>query len=341
MNKMVKVLIISVVLLIIVLGGLKYYYELNTRSVSSDGEQKSVKVEIQSGSTTSDIAKILKENNLIRDKNVFRIVSRIKGTEGKLKAGFYEFDSSMTPEEILNKLVVGGKDGETIKFTIPEGFTIEEIAEKLANENIINKDKFIDLTYDIEKFSKEYKFLNDIPEKMNMEGYLYPNTYQIYKDSTEYEIIKRMLDEFNNKYNEIIKNKEIPLDLSVYELITLASLVEREAKVDKDRNLVSSVIYNRLKIDMPLQIDATIQYALENRKEKLTYDDLEVDSIYNTYKNKGLPVGPICSPGIESINASLNPENTDYIFYVLKKDGSGEHFFTDDYNEFLKVKNGK
>ncbi|NBI06709.1 endolytic transglycosylase MltG [Senegalia massiliensis] len=341
MNKMVKVLIISVVLLIIVLGGLKYYYELNTRPVSSDGEQKSVKVEIQSGSTTSDIAKILKENNLIRDKNVFRIVSRIKGTEGKLKAGFYEFDSSMTPEEILNKLVVGGKDGETIKFTIPEGFTIEEIAEKLANENIINKDKFIDLTYDIEKFSKEYKFLNDIPEKMNMEGYLYPNTYQIYKDSTEYEIIKRMLDEFNNKYNEIIKNKEIPLDLSVYELITLASLVEREAKVDKDRNLVSSVIYNRLKIDMPLQIDATIQYALENRKEKLTYDDLEVDSIYNTYKNKGLPVGPICSPGIESINASLNPENTDYIFYVLKKDGSGEHFFTDDYNEFLKVKNGK
>lgn len=341
MNKMVKVLIISVVLLIIVLGGLKYYYELNTRPVSSDGEQKSVKVEIQSGSTTSDIAKILKENNLIRDKNVFRIVSRIKGTEGKLKAGFYEFDSSMTPEEILNKLVVGGKDGETIKFTIPEGFTIEEIAEKLANENIINKDKFIDLTYDIEKFSKEYKFLNDIPEKMNMEGYLYPNTYQIYKDSTEYEIIKRMLDEFNNKYNEIIKNKEIPLDLSVYELITLASLVEREAKVDKDRNLVSSVIYNRLKIDMPLQIDATIQYALENRKEKLTYDDLEVDSIYNTYKNKGLPVGPICSPGIESINSSLNPENTDYIFYVLKKDGSGEHFFTDDYNEFLKVKNGK
>ncbi|WP_130807198.1 endolytic transglycosylase MltG [Senegalia massiliensis] len=341
MNKMVKVLIISVVILIIVLGGLKYYYELNTRPVSSDGEQKSVKVEIQSGSTTSDIAKILKENNLIRDKNVFRVVSRIKGTEGKLKAGFYEFDSSMTPEEILNKLVVGGKDGGTIKFTIPEGFTIEEIAEKLANENIINKDKFIDLTYDIEKFSKEYKFLNDIPEKMNMEGYLYPNTYEVYKDSTEYEIIKRMLDEFNNKYNEIIKNKEIPLDLNTYELITLASLVEREAKVDKDRNLVSSVIYNRLKIDMPLQIDATIQYALENRKEKLTYDDLEVDSIYNTYKNKGLPVGPICSPGIESINASLNPENTDYIFYVLKKDGSGEHFFTDDYNEFLKVKNGK
>jgi len=341
MNKIVKVLIISVILLIIVFGGLKYYYELNTRPVSSDGDQKNVKIEIQSGSTTSDIAKILKENNLIRDKNIFRLVSRIKGTEGKLKAGFYELNSSMTPEEILNKLVAGGKDGETIKFTIPEGFTIEEIAEKLGNQNIINKDKFIDLTYDIEKFSKEYKFLNDIPEKMNMEGYLYPDTYEVYKDSTEYQIIKRMLDEFNNKYNKTIKNKEIPLDLNTYELITLASLVEREAKVDKDRNLVSSVIYNRLEIDMPLQIDATIQYALENRKEKLTYDDLEVDSIYNTYKNKGLPVGPICSPGIESINASLNPEDTNYIFYVLKKDGTGEHFFTDDYNEFLKVKNGK
>lgn len=341
MNKILKGFIVFLIITLLILGGSKYYYEINTKAISTDGDIENKQIEIPSGSTTSEIANILKENNLIRNENVFRLASRLKGTEGKLKAGFYNFNTTMTPEEILDNLAQGGKSGHTFKITIPEGFTIEKIAEKLEGNNIVDKEKFIKLTYDIKKFSKEYDFLKNIPEGINMEGYLYPATYEMYEDSTEEDIINKMLEEFNNKYKKIIEKSKIPLDLNTHEFITLASLVEREAKVDKDRALVSSVIYNRLKIDMPLQIDATIQYALDSRKEKLTYDDLEIESIYNTYKNKGLPIGPISSPGLESIKASLNPEETNYIFYVLKKDGSGEHFFTDDYNEFLKVKNGK
>lgn len=341
MNKILKIFIVILIIILIILGVGKYYYEINTKAISTNENTKEKQIEIPKGSTTTNISQILKENNLIKDKNIFRVVSKLKGTEGKLKAGFYTFDTSMTPHEILDKLVEGGNSKNIVKITIPEGFTVEKIAEKLEKNDMANKEKFIDLTYDISKFSTKYDFLKTIPKNMNLEGYLYPETYEIYKDSTEEDIIDKMLYEFSKQYNKVIKESVIPQDLNIHELITLASLVEREAKVDKDRNLISSVIYNRLKIDMPLQIDATIQYAMDERKERLLYDDLEIDSIYNTYKNKGLPIGAICSPGIKSIKASLKPEETNYIFYVLKKDGSGQHFFTDNYNEFLKVKNGK
>lgn len=330
-----------ILLLIIIIGGIgaKYYYDVNTKPVTTDGEVEVIEVDIPSGSSTGKIASILEDNNLIRNKNIFRIVSRLSDTDGKLKAGIYSLNSTMTPEEILDELVEGSRNRDIIKFTIPEGYTIEEMAERLSKENIVDKEKFLSLTEDVEKFQDDYEFLKYIPEGMNMEGYLFPQTYEVYSDANEEEIISKMLDEFEKVYNAEIKNTHIPNNLNLHKFVTISSLIEKEAKIDIDRPLVSSVIYNRISIDMPLQIDATIQFALEDRKEKLTYNDLEVDSGYNTYTSKGPPPGPIGSPGINSIRAALNPEKTNYIYYILKKDGSGEHFFTDDYNKFLNVKN--
>lgn len=329
-----------VVLVILLLGGIgaKYYYEVNTKPVSTDSEAETVEIEIPDGSSTNKIATILEENNLIRNSNVFRVVSKIKGTDGKLKAGTYNLNTGMTPEEILNSLVEGGKSGTTITFTIPEGYTIEEMAEKLSKEDIVDKDTFIELTNDVEKFASDYEFLESVPEDMNMEGYLFPNTYEVYEDAREEDIIRKMLDEFNVIYQEKIKGKEFKQDLDLNQFITLASIVERESKVDEERPKIAEVFYNRLEIGMKLQSCATVQYILGERKPNLSIADTQIDSVYNTYMNVGLPPTPIASPGLESIEATINPDEHDFLYFVLKDDGSSTHTFSTNYEDHLQAK---
>ncbi|MBS4535364.1 endolytic transglycosylase MltG [Clostridium sp. D2Q-14] len=333
--------IFIVFLIIIIVGGLgsKYYYEVNTKPVVTDGEIESIEIEIPNGSSTEKIASILEENNLIRNKNIFRIVSKIKGTDGKLKAGLYEIKATMTPEEILDKLVEGGTNSSAVKFTIPEGYTIEEMAERLSDEKIVDKDKFLSLTDDVEKFAEDYEFLQDVPDNMNLEGYLFPQTYEVYPDTSEEDIIRKMLDEFNKIYVKKLKGESFKQNLNINELVTLASIVERESKMDEERPKIAEVFYNRLEMEMKLQSCATVQYILGERKANLSIADTQIDSVYNTYMNVGLPPTPIASPGLDSIEATINPEEHDYIYFVLKKDESGKHFFTDDYDEFLSVKN--
>ncbi|MNZ86552.1 putative aminodeoxychorismate lyase [compost metagenome] len=172
-----------------------------------------------------------------------------------------------------------------------------------------------------------------------LEGYLFPETYEMKKESTEEDIIKRMLMELDRKLAELPEDWQLVMEeknLSLHELLTIASLVEREVVVDEERALVAGVIYNRMKDGMMLQIDATVQYSLDKPKERLYEKDLQVDSPYNTYKVEGLPPGPIASPSIASIQAALYPEDSDYLFYVTKKDGSQSHLFAKTYKEHLK-----
>ncbi|MBS4540032.1 endolytic transglycosylase MltG [Clostridium sp. D2Q-11] len=327
-------------LIIILIGGIgaKYYYEVNTKPVSTDNDIESVEVEIPSGSSTSKIASLLEENKLIRNTNVFRVVSKLKGTDGKLKAGFYNLNTGMSPGEILDELVEGGRSGKTIKFTIPEGYTIEEMADKLSKEEIINRETFINLTNNIDKFSEDYEFLNEIPEGNNMEGYLFPETYEVYADSSEEEIIRKMLDQFNSVYVEKLKGKKFKQGLNINQLITLASIVERESMVDEERSKVAEVFYNRLEIGMKLQSCATVQYILGERKPNLSIADTQIDSVYNTYLNTGLPPAPIATPGLEAIEATINPEEHDFLYFVLKDDGSSTHTFSTNYSDHLKAK---
>ena len=231
----------------------------------------------------------------------------------------------------LNK---GIKDDEIVKVVIPEGYDVEHIAAALDKKGIISKADFI-------KSCKEYKLpdfiKSDVRRKYALEGYLFPDTYEFLKGTDGKEIIDVMLKRFSNVIDNI--KKETGKNISNEDLdkiIIMASIVEKEVERQDERGKAASVFYNRLNKDMKLQSCATVLYALGVHKDKLYYNDLKIDSPYNTYIVKGLPVGPISCPGIECIKAAINPEKTNYLFFVSKNDGT--HFFSDNEKKFLEVK---
>lgn len=339
-SKIGKIILTTfIVIVILIIGGLFYlknYYDNQMLPVAKT-DIKVINVEIPQGSSTTKIAQILYDNGLIRDELVFRINAKLLGMDGNLKAGKYTLSNGLTPEEILQALQKGGITRATTKFTIPEGYELDEIADRLSSMGLVDADKFIDLTSTPDNFVSEYPFLDMVPQDLNLEGYLYPDTYEVYVDSTEEEIIKKMLDKFKEVYDELIKGKTDELGITFNELITLASIIEREAMIDEERPIVSGVFYNRLKISMPLQSCATVQYVLGERKAVLSTKDTQIDSIYNTYIHQGLPPGPIASPGYESIKAAVNPDEVDYLYFVANGDGS--HTFSRTYREHINAKN--
>ncbi|MBA7542674.1 Endolytic murein transglycosylase [subsurface metagenome] len=240
--------------------------------------------------------------------------------EDQLKYGEYNLNPSMNLLQILDKLV----KGEVIvyKITIPEGYTYTQIAELLDKKEIVEKETFLKLAEDSEK---------------KWEGYLFPDTYEVPKKYGAEKMLEVMLSNFNqiaieNKFTE----KAEKIGFSLNEIIILASIIEKEAKFSEEKSKVSSVFYNRLEIGMKLQSCATIQYILETPKEILDENDLKIDSPYNTYLHKGLPPGPICNPGFDSIMAALEPEEEDYLYFVLGE--NGKHIFSKTYQEHLRNK---
>ena len=221
-----------------------------------------------------------------------------------------------------------------VKVTVPEGYTIEEIAALMEEKELCSKDEFLEAVknYELPSFVE----VNE-KRRYNLEGFLYPDTYLIEKGTSANNIIEKMLERFYSVIKEVEKENNIAIkDEDIDNIITIASMIEKEASVDIDRPLISSVIYNRLEKGMKLQLDATVLYALGEHIDVVFNKHLEVDSPYNTYKYSGLPIGPIASPGIECIKAALLPSDTDYLYYILQKDGT--HYFTDSYDDFLAKK---
>lgn len=237
----------------------------------------------------------------------------------------------------------------TYKFTIPEGYTAVQIAETLEKENIISKGAFLlELTDDYSDYDFLPQVTNPAVYEENfldgysfLEGYLYPDTYEVFEGEVGSSIIRRMLNNFRAKTVDVIKAVKAQKK-SLKDIIIIASMIEKETSILEERPIVASVIYNRLKKNMKLQIDACIQFVYLCRdgkvKENLLYKDLEIDSPYNVYKYSGLPAGPISNPDISSIMAALNPSSTDYIYYVASKKLDGSHFFTASSSEFEKAK---
>ncbi|HHV38177.1 MAG TPA: endolytic transglycosylase MltG [Tepidimicrobium sp.] len=312
------------------------YYVKAIEAVSAEDPQV-VEVEIPAGSSSKRIASILKDEGLIKSELIFYIQIKKEGVAANLKAGMYSLDTGMDMNDIIKALTQGGRNKNVLNITIPEGYEMRQIADKLSKKGIVDKDKFLKLASNKEHFEDDYPFLKHLDDDHGLEGYLFPSTYEFHMDSTEDEVIRKMLDKFEEIYAEHIEENIDNMDLSLNELIILASIVEKEAKVDSERPMIAGVLYNRLDMDMLLQVDATVQYALEDRKERLLYKDLEVESPYNTYIHKGLPPTPIASPGEKSIIATMNPSDVDYLYYVLKKDNTGEHIFTKTYEEHLKA----
>lgn len=326
-----KILIAVICVAVIIVAGAVFYITGLGKALDSNDTQ-TVSVIISSGSSTGQIGQILEEEGIISSADKFKIWSRIKGYDSQYKAGTYTLSPSMDFQKIAD-IIVSGKV-TTVNFTIPEGYTIYQTASAIAAKGLGDYDTLVSL---IEAGDFEYDFLKDAQNNKNkLEGYLFPNTYTVDEGMNEEQIIKVMLDQFEKQPYKVYA--ESGSSYSLNDIITVASIIERECKVNEERPLVASVIYNRLAKGMPLQMCSTVQYVLGKQKEVLTYADTRIESPYNTYTNTGLPPGPICSPGLAAIKAALNPADTDYLYFVLSEKLDGTSNFSSDYAQFEKDK---
>ncbi len=334
---MKKALGFILVFAILLTAGGYYYYSTGLKAVDENMTDEKL-LDIPEGAFGNKIASILKENDLIRDENVFKLYLKLNKVDN-LKSGRYSLSQSMSVEDLVEELGKGGKNINVKKITIAEGYELRQIADKIENELGLDRERFLELTSDRKNFP-QVEILNELKEGQSLEGFLFPSTYELQEDIREEDLILKMLREFEKEYNENIRanTSNIPIeDFSLNEIVTMASIIERESRRDDERPLIAAVFYNRIKDGMKLQSCATVQYALGERKEVLSNKDTQIDSLYNTYKNAGLPPAPISSVSIESLKAAVNPADVDYLFFRTKEDGTGGHTFSRTYEEHQKA----
>lgn len=320
-------------LLALLLLGVLYGLYLLASAAFGGGEEEPVTVAVEQGDTLSSVADKLEVAGVIESSNLFKLETRLQGGDTEIKAGEYRFVPGEDSEQILETLS-SGESVSAFNITVPEGLTLEQTARVVEEEGGIPAEEFETAAG---RTDYGYDFLED-PAIRTTEGFLFPKKYEFERGVDAAQIVDRLLRQYLlEKEGLDFAEAQDRFNLTEYELVTVASLVEEESANPEERSLIAGVIYNRIRSGMPLQIDATVQYALGKAKEDLKLDDLDVDSPYNTYKNRGLPPGPISSPSRESIQAALEPAETNYLYYVLEADGE-EHFFTDDYDEFLEAK---
>ncbi|MBP1995692.1 UPF0755 protein [Paenibacillus eucommiae] len=335
---------ISLIVLILIGGGIGTALYISSALQPTASSDQEVRVKIPSGTGSAQIAKLLKDEGMIKDSTIFTIYLKMKKEGSRFQAGEYAMKPGMTFDQMIEQM----NNGQTVKeevfrVTIPEGYTIEQIADKLGEQTPWSADEFLQLMDNPEQFKSAAAA--DLPDnellKHRLEGYLFPETYEFKKGSTVEDFIERALQELDKKLDTLPsdwQDRMKALNLNRHQMLTIASLIEREVVLDEERPLVAGVIYNRLNTNMKLQIDATVQYLFDKFKERLYEKDLLVDSPYNTYKNLGLPPGPIASPSIASIKAALYPQETKYFFYLTKKDGTQGHLFAETFEEHKKNK---
>ncbi len=322
--------LIAVFLVLSVVGGAAWYVWNGLKPTHA---ATPVRVTIDKGMKAQRVAELLEQNGLIRNAQIFSGWLKLKDEGSRFQAGIYELTPGMTRDEIVAKLNKGDIIAPaTMRFTIPEGWTVVQMADRLSQNGHFSKEDFVKAAADPVNWSGS-AWASQIPLdeglRYPLEGYLFPETYEMKTESSAVDIINRMLTELDKKLNQLPDDWQVTMQerqLTLHQLLTIASLVEREVVVDEERGIVAGVIENRLNKKMPLQIDATIQYLLDKPKE-LLLEDLKVESPYNTYLNPGLPPGPIATPSLKSIEAALYPEETDYYYYVTKKDGTNSHLF--------------
>lgn len=281
-----------------------------------------VEFEIKEGMPLTEIAALLEEKGIIDNAFLFRLFVEQKGKEGSLIPGSYIIKTNSEYEEVLNK-ITAGPPVITYKFTIPEGFTVNQIIEKVAGEVPFIEYTDMEEAKDIANYN--YDYLEGVP---GLEGFLFPKTYEITIDYTAKDIIEMMLAQYQFETGSLDYSFAEEKGLSYYDILKIASLIEKEAYIAEERALISAVIHNRLDIDMPLGIDAALCYFLDKWDDSLTVSDLETDTEYNTRLYAGLPPTPICNPGLASIEAALNPADVDYLYFVVTDSEKHIHEFS-------------
>jgi UPF0755 protein len=281
-------------------------------------------IEIKKDDDIGDIAGMLKHAGIIRYPFLFRLYAGFSHAQEKIDPGSYDVSATMDYRALVYAMRDTSNYRAVVSVTIPEGFTLDQALEKLAEKGVSTYD---DPKKTASSYEFEYSFLSDVPlGEKRLEGFLFPDTYNFYVNESPVSALNKLLANFNKKMTAELRGQVKESGYSMQQILTIASMIEKEAAGtdgDKERYNISSVIHNRLnsKSFRKLQIDATIQYVLPKRKEQLSFADLEVESPYNTYLHEGLPPGPICNPGVKSIQAALNPNKTDYYFYALTDEG--------------------
>jgi len=306
--------------------------QTETTTETTTEEEKRINVKIREGISTAEIADRLVEKNIIDSSLRFRLLARFYGYDDKFRPGSYTFTVGMSDEEVFEKLLTGEK--KFVRFTLPEGFGVKEIAERLYNLDLADKDEFLKAAEDFAPYDYMRKRQNVF---FAAEGFLFPDTYNVESDIDIDEILNLMAANFDDRVTPTMRVTAEKMGLSVYDLITLASLVEREVRYPEDRPIVAQVLLKRLKLNMPLQTDATLQYLMDTPKVEVSIEDTQIDSPYNTYQHTGLPPGPIANPGMASIEAVLHPAETDYLYFVADKLGHNHYAYT--YEEHLNLVN--
>ncbi len=332
--------------IIVAIGlGIFFFFEVGQRA---SNKEDTFTFNINKGESFSQITDELYTNKLIRNTFVFRVRAKLLNAEGKVQAGQYLLRTNMNVDEVLEAITSSRLNDRTVRFI--EGWRVEQFAEVLAQNG-----------WDAKKFLKavreedwQFGFLNDKPVGASVEGFLFPDTYKIPGNYTESQIVEMMLVRFGVQYDSLMRQKARE-GLGLYKTVTLASIIEREAAKADERPKISSVFYNRLKIDMKLQTDPTVQWARDTLKASRepgfsdwwavpTKEDLAIDSSYNTYKVNGLPPGPICNPGLASLRAATEPFSTDYLYFVATGDRDLSHAFArtlEEHNANIKKYLGK
>ncbi len=320
MNDVRRALIASLVAIVIAAGaivGTAGLWFRNAVYVERSNPPAMTQVIIPRGATFSDVTHILADHDIISSRLAFRLLARLRRVDADVKAGEYRFPAHQNEDMVLRELLNGGAQ-IAVWVTIPEGYTGKEIAATLASHNISSEKAL------------QQAFLTDSivvggTRTKNLEGYLFPSTYLVPTSASPRVTEKILTDEFKKQLPRDATGRSRALKLTVPQVVTLASLIEREAKADDERPLMAGVYYNRLRVGMPLEVDATIEYIFPAHKTEITKADLAIDSAYNTYKKQGLPPTPIANPGRASLWAAFHPQASGYLYYVYR--GDGHHAF--------------
>ena len=334
-KKIITTIIAILVIVLASVGGVWGYgayinHGIDAPASDNDAEKPFV---VNKGDTTSQIAENLKEAGLIKREVFFEKYVEREDLAEKLQAGEYLLKATMTPKEIADA-IASGKTGEP-QITIPEGWKAEEIAEDLSREGIATQQEFMNV---VQKANFDHDFLEDRPQGASLEGYLFPDTYKIGKETNSREIIQKMLDNFDKKLDSKLRKEIQNQGQTIFEIITMASLIEKEIAEEKDRPIVAGIFYKRLEQGHFLESCATIQYILGTNKKRFSYQETRTESPYNTYINVGLPPGPICNPGLSAIKAAIYSQDSEYLYFLSDNKGKTHYAATADEHEANKTK---
>ncbi len=308
---MTKTIIYIFLIITVVFSVLTFVFWWQVRApLESAGEKVIFKVE--KGESAKTIADNLVKAKLIESPFIFRLYVYLSLGQYALKSGEYEFSPGMPIRDIADAIVIGGTN--EVLVTIPEGFTLKQIEDRLVAANLAKAGEIVNY-----RFSAAPPVLSSNPKTASLEGFLFPDTYRFFKDAVLSDVISKMVANFDDKLTSDLEMAISQSKYNLYQMITMASLIEKEVKSDADRKIVSGILWKRLKAGVPLQVDATLAYITGRRD---IYDaDKKINSSYNTYYYRGLPKGPIANPGLSAIRAAIYPENSPYWYYLSAKDG--------------------